>query len=68
MNTPRDPLANLSWLAFLPIANAALIGRDMTKSEILKEFEEFTIGNSGGITNWLTKNTDDEVFRRLAEI
>ena len=40
----------------------------MTKTEILKEFELFTVGPPGGITNWLTENTDEEVFRRLADI
>src|SRR5438034_5839371 len=40
----------------------------MTKAEILKEFELFTVGAPGGITNWLTDATDEEVFRRLADI
>lgn len=40
----------------------------MDKKEILRQFEVFSTGNLGGITNWLTESTDDAVFRRLEEI
>lgn len=39
----------------------------MSKEQILKEFHLFSLG-TGGIGNWLTDKTDEEVFRRLASI
>lgn len=38
-----------------------------TKSQILEEFELFSVP-SGGIGSWLTKETHDDVFKRLGEI
>lgn len=40
----------------------------MTKDHILREFEMFSLDGTNGITNWLTEQTDDAVFRRLDEI
>jgi hypothetical protein len=39
----------------------------MTKSEILKEFEVFSIP-TGGIGNWITQETHADIFERLARI
>ena len=39
----------------------------MTKEDILSEVELFSLG-TGGIGNWLTEDTDNEVFKRLATL
>ena len=39
----------------------------MTKTEILREFQLFSVG-TGGIGTWLTDRTDDKVFDRLSTI
>lgn len=39
----------------------------MSKENILKEFELFSLG-TGGIGNWITKNTDSVIFERLSDI
>ena len=39
----------------------------MTKSEILNEFEIFSIGTNG-IGGWLSENTDDVIFERLGKL
>ena len=38
-----------------------------TKAEILSEFELFSV-STGGIGNWLTEKTDDDIFTRLARL
>jgi hypothetical protein len=37
----------------------------MDKKQILEELRLFSL-RTGGVGNWLTENTDDEVFARLA--
>lgn len=39
----------------------------MPKEKLLKEFELFSLG-TGGIGNWITKDTDSEIFERLSNI
>ena len=39
----------------------------MTKADILREFEIFFVP-TGGIGEWLTKDTHEDVFKRLSEI
>lgn len=39
----------------------------MNKEKILKQLELFSLG-TGGIGSWLTEQTDDEVFKRLASL